>query len=74
MAREEEILETVSLLRNQGSSFSLLHCNSTYPAPFKDINLSYMSKLKRLVDVIGYSGHERDIYVAVAAVSLGKNC
>ena len=72
MSAESEIRESVSLLRQRAVRFVLLHCNSTYPAPFKDVNLSY---LQRLADIgqcmVGYSGHERDIYVAVAAVAKG---
>lgn len=72
MSTEQEITETVDLLTNRGAQYVLLHCNSTYPAPYKDINLAY---LKRLMEIgrclVGYSGHERGINVAIAAVSLG---
>jgi sialic acid synthase SpsE/endonuclease IV len=73
MATESEILTSVALLKKNGANFALLHCNSTYPAPFKDINLNYLSQLKKIGGncPIGYSGHERGISVPVAAVSLG---
>jgi N-acetylneuraminate synthase len=72
MSTEEEIVDTVKVLRRCGSSYGLLHCNSTYPAPFKDINLAYLSRLKSLGGCpVGYSGHERGIHVAVAAVCQG---
>ena len=73
MATESEISASVELLKKNGADFALLHCNSTYPAPFKDINLSYLSQLKKLGGncQIGYSGHERGVSVPVAAVSLG---
>ncbi|WP_414830133.1 N-acetylneuraminate synthase family protein [Alteromonas sp. H39] len=72
MATDEEIEESVALLKAQGARFVLLHCNSTYPAPFKDVNLKYLQKLATINQgLIGYSGHERDIHVAVAAVALG---
>jgi N-acetylneuraminate synthase len=72
MASEQEIRETVSLLRDLGVQFALLHCNSTYPAPFKDINLRYLERLKRIGNCeVGYSGHERGHAVALAAVALG---
>ena len=49
-----------------------MHCNSTYPSPFKDINLKYIEKLSELTNsVVGYSGHERGITVPIAAVALG---
>lgn len=73
MSTEAEIKESISLLKRFGAGFVLLHCNSTYPAPFKDVNLRYMSRLKEISrgGYIGYSGHERGIAVAIAAVSLG---
>lgn len=72
MSTEHEIAESVQLLRSRGAAFALLHCNSTYPAPFKDINLAYMRRLAEAHRcLVGYSGHERGIHVAVAAAALG---
>lgn len=72
MSTENEILEAVKLLKRHNSPFVLLHCNSTYPAPFKDINLEYMNRLRQIGDcVVGYSGHERGIAVPIAAVARG---
>ncbi len=72
MSTEREIIDGISKLKSLGSPFVLLHCNSTYPAPFKDINLKYMLHLEQQGQcLVGYSGHERGINVAIAAVSLG---
>ncbi|MDJ0688925.1 MAG: N-acetylneuraminate synthase family protein [Xenococcaceae cyanobacterium MO_188.B32] len=72
MSTENEIIETVNLLQGLGAIYVLLHCNSTYPAPFKDINLAYLDRLRELGDcLVGYSGHERDINVAIASVARG---
>lgn len=72
MSQEREIVETTNLLRELGASFVLLHCQSTYPAPFKDINLSYMDRLREIGQcAIGYSGHERGWHIPVAAVARG---
>jgi N-acetylneuraminate synthase len=73
MSVEREISSAVSLLRSKGAEFVFLHCNSTYPTPFKDINLSYLERLKDLSlgQVVGYSGHERGIEVPIAAVAMG---
>ncbi|MEM9904048.1 MAG: N-acetylneuraminate synthase family protein, partial [Cyanobacteria bacterium P01_D01_bin.44] len=72
MSTEAEIVESVRLLQRLGAMYVLLHCNSTYPAPFKDVNLNYLDRLKEIGDCpVGYSGHERDINVAIAAVSKG---
>ncbi len=72
MAREDEILDSVRVLRKFGAQFALLHCNSTYPAPFKDVHLRYMDRLAKLTQaIIGYSGHERGYSVPIAAVARG---
>lgn len=74
MSREEEIYESVSLMRRGVVPFALLHCNSTYPAPFKDINLGYMKRLEVIGECpIGYSGHERGWVVPIAAVAQGAS-
>lgn len=70
MSTEEEIDQAVNWL--EGTEFSILHCNSTYPAPIEDLNLSYIRTLKEKYDCeIGYSGHEFRLGTTVAAVYLG---
>ncbi len=72
MSNEGEIVDAVRVLRRMNAKYVLLHCNSTYPAPFKDIHLNYIDRLKRIGDCpVGYSGHERGIAVAIAAVAKG---
>ena len=74
MSTEAEIRESVALLRGTGTPYALLHCQSTYPAPFKDVNLAYLTRLAELGDCpVGYSGHERGHHVPVAAVALGAS-
>lgn len=72
MSTEEEIVETAQLVRSTGTPFVMLHCQSTYPAPFKDVNLRYMARIGELAACpVGYSGHERGFHVPLAAVALG---
>ena len=72
MTTEDEIVESVNLLRHFGAQYVLLHCNSAYPAPFEDINLGYLDRLIAIGDChVGYSGHERGINISMAAVSRG---
>lgn len=72
MSDEAEIVQAAALLKRLGAMYVLLHCNSTYPAPFKDVHLNYLDRLKEIGDCpIGYSGHERGIHVAIAAVAKG---
>ena len=71
MSNESEIKITVDFLNQRQADFVLLHCNSTYPAPFHDINLNWIKKLRNIHSLVGYSGHERGIAVTLAAVGLG---
>jgi N-acetylneuraminate synthase len=71
MSSFEEVCCTVDFLKARNSQFALLHCNSTYPAPLHDIQLRWMSHLRDLHPLIGYSGHERGIAVSLGAVALG---
>jgi N-acetylneuraminate synthase len=72
MSTEDEISESAALLHGLGADFVLLHCNSTYPPPLKDLNLRYLDRLAELGRCpVGYSGHEHPLHVAVAAVARG---
>tara|TARA_R110001599_G_scaffold60939_3_gene169268 strand:+ start:35972 stop:38221 length:2250 start_codon:yes stop_codon:yes gene_type:complete len=72
MCNENEIKKSAAFLKNRGVEFVALHCNSTYPTPFKDVNLSYLKNLKEITSsLVGYSGHERGISIPIAAVALG---
>lgn len=71
MSTTEEIKFTSSVLDKANAEYAFLHCNSTYPAPLEDINLSWISELKKIHATVGYSGHERGISVTIAAVVMG---
>ncbi len=73
MSTENEISQSVELVRKAGAPYALLHCQSTYPAPFKDVHLRYLPRLAELGGgcPVGYSGHERGFHIPVAAVALG---
>ncbi len=73
MSRMEEVEVTVDFLKEKGAEFALLHCNSTYPAAFEDINLLFMNKLRKFDVPVGYSGHERGIAVSTVASALGAS-
>ena len=71
MSTHAEIFEMLSQIKDYVIDFALLHCNSTYPAPFFDINLAYMDSLRELHPIVGYSGHERGIEICLAARARG---
>ena len=53
-------------------NYALLHCNSQYPAPLEELNLSAIKTLKeKYFCEVGYSGHEFRLGTSVAAVYLG---
>ena len=58
---------------NKFTNFALLHCVSSYPTKFEDVDLRFIETYKQLYPdiVIGYSGHEKGIMPSVAAVILG---
>ena len=51
----------VKFYKKHNIQYSLLLANSTYPAPYEDIGLNFLQKLKTLSNIVGYSGHERGI-------------
>jgi N-acetylneuraminate synthase len=81
MSTEKEIDHAVDILRsakavyNKSEKIGLLHCNSSYPAPISELNLSAIKTLaKKYEDFdIGYSGHEMTIGTTVASVLLGAS-
>lgn len=73
MSHMHEVETTVAFLKEKKVEFALLHCNSTYPAAFEDINLRFMDQLKRFGVPVGYSGHERGIAVSTVAAALGAS-
>lgn len=73
MSTLEEVAAAIDLLKNAGAGeISLLHCNTQYPTPYKDVNLKAMLELKKQFNcTVGYSDHTKGIEVPIAAVALG---
>jgi N-acetylneuraminate synthase len=72
MSSLSEIENTINFLNEKKCQLVLLHCNSTYPASFYDINLKFMNTLLNKFNLpVGYSGHERGIAISTAAVVMG---
>ena len=72
MSTMDEIERTVKFIKNNNTSFILLHSNSTYPSPTELLNLNLIPELKQKFNVpVGYSGHESDIIPSVTASNLG---
>jgi len=72
MTTEDEIAAALETIRAQHDQVVLLHCVSTYPSEFDEINLATIPWLReRFGCPVGYSGHERGIAVSSAAVAIG---
>jgi N,N'-diacetyllegionaminate synthase len=75
MATLDEVRDALQVLMNEGvlkKNITVLHCNTEYPTPMRDVNLLAMQHIKKELDVnIGYSDHTLGIEVPIAAVALG---
>lgn len=73
MTTMEEVDHAVEVLEKYGKGdYILLHTNSAYPAPVKDLNLRMIETLRNRFDcLVGYSGHEANLEPTIAAVALG---
>lgn len=74
MATLDEINDSIEVLRSgiEIQNITILHCNTEYPTPMKDVNLKAMLSIKERFNVnIGYSDHTLGIEVPIAAVALG---
>jgi len=75
MSTLNEVKAAVGILVKSGTkreSITVLHCNTQYPTPFGDVNLSAMPAMKEKLGVsVGYSDHTLGVEAAIAAVALG---
>ena len=75
MANLDEIRVALDVLIEGGlklENITVLHCNTEYPTPMKDVNLLAMNAIKEAFGVkVGYSDHTLGIEVPIAAVALG---
>jgi N-acetylneuraminate synthase len=74
MSSLEEVNDAQRILAKYSKEYAILHCNSTYPAPIEELNLSCIQTLKNKFNCeVGYSGHEFRLGTSVAAVYLGAS-
>jgi len=75
MSTLEEVRDALNILLEAGAEkeqITILHCNTEYPTPIKDVNLKAMLTIKDELGVnIGYSDHTLGIEVPIAAVAVG---
>ena len=73
MSDIQEIKDAVKVLEDNGTTeIVLLHCNTQYPTPYEDVNLSAMRTIVEATGKeVGYSDHTQGIEVPIAAVAMG---
>lgn len=75
MCDVDDIRNAMEVLLKNGltkDQITILHCNTQYPTPMKDVNLKAMLTIKHDFEtVVGYSDHTQGIEVPIAAVALG---
>ncbi len=73
MCTLSDIEGALTVLAKSGTeNITVLHCNTEYPTPFKDVNLSAMITIKNAFKVeVGYSDHTNGIEIPIAAVAMG---
>ena len=73
MANLSEIESALDVLKKAGTkNITILHCNTEYPTPMKDVNLNAMQTIKDAFKLpVGYSDHTLGIEVPIAAVAKG---
>lgn len=73
MSKFNELQKTINILNsNFPKKIILLHCISRYPAPFKQVNLNVMLKLKKKFKCdVGFSDHTENNMSSTLAVAMG---
>ena len=73
MAEEKDINFAIKSIKKYHSKFAILKCTSKYPAPYKDLNLSSIKKIKKKHKcVVGFSDHTLDNLAANISVVFGS--
>lgn len=77
MSNLKEIRQALDILIKAGTkkkNITILHCNTAYPTPAKDVNLLAMQVIKKMFSLeVGYSDHTQGIEISIAATALGAS-
>jgi N-acetylneuraminate synthase/sialic acid synthase len=67
------IKNAMDAIRTAHNQVAILQCTASYPAKYEHLNLKVISRLRDMYpeNVIGYSGHDNGIAMAVVAYTLG---
>jgi N,N'-diacetyllegionaminate synthase len=68
----ERAIEVLSENGIRRQSITVLHCNTEYPTPARDVNLRAMQSIQQAFQVkVGYSDHTEGIVIPIASVAMG---
>ena len=74
MASDEEVQAAISILKEYGAPYIILHCISSYPLEKKDSHLRMIHSLRQKYDCqIGHSDHTHGTDIPPLAVAAGAN-
>ena len=77
MATLDEVKAAMDVLIDAGlekNDLTILHCNTEYPTPMSNVNITAMITMKDELKVkVGYSDHTLGIEISIAAVAMGAN-
>jgi N,N'-diacetyllegionaminate synthase len=77
MSTLKEVGDALAILISSGmkkENITVLHANTMYPTPMKDVNLNAMQTIQEEFGIaIGYSDHTLGIEVDIAAVAMGAS-
>ena len=75
MYREEDIGEALETFADVGCrELAILHCITSYPAPFDQVNLRAMERIRKIFPgPVGYSDHTEGGHAVLAAVARGAD-
>lgn len=75
MSTLNEVESALDILIESGTkkeNITILHANTMYPTPMKDVNLNAMLTIQTELEIaVGYSDHTLGIEVGIAAVAMG---
>ena len=78
MSDINDIKNALDVITREGTTkenITVLHANTMYPTPMRDVNLKAMMTIGNTFDIsYGYSDHTLGIEVDIAAVAMGATC
>ena len=73
IATYEEINKAAAIFeRANHKNYAILHCNSQYPTPYKNVNIGMIEIYKKMFGCpVGFSDHTKGMSIVLAAVARG---